>query len=104
MFNIYNDTYFEISELNTNKEDFELFNRLNLVLELMNNGNFELLSGDINNNRILYEIRTKYPYSLPNEIAEMFFNINIQYKVNISEANCINDSENRYYNISIKKY
>lgn len=84
------------------KEDIELFNELRLALELMDNDKFNLMKGEINN-IINFGISTPYPHGLPVEVGTLFYNVNMNYDINIKESSqCVYDME-RYFDIKIIK-
>ena len=86
-----------------NRDEIKLFETLNLTLELINEGNFNLLDADINENGIFFGIATKYPHALPDKIGILFFNIDKRFKVNIKETSkCVYSGE-RYFAININK-
>ena len=82
------------------KDDVELFNWLNVVMENTNDM-FNVVSSSIGE-EISYGISTPYPYGLPYSIGSIFFNIDMNYDVSIKEnSKCVYNLE-RYFEVKIK--
>jgi len=101
-----NDNMSVIESANTQtieiKRDVELYNELRLALELMNNGKFNLMKGEINS-IINFGISTPYPHGLPVEVGMLFYNVNMDYDISIKETSqCVYNVE-RYFEITIKR-
>jgi hypothetical protein len=67
------------------KQDIQLYEELSLALELMKNDSFKLIGSRISDG-MDFQILTKYPDGLPDNIGIMFFNIDSKYKVSIEET------------------
>jgi len=84
------------------KEEIALYNQLSIAMELMDDQEFNVIESGIGNG-IEFGITTRYPHPLPNNVAEMFFNIDLNYDVSIKETSqCVYAGE-RFFAITIKK-
>lgn len=85
-------------------EDIELFDSINLKMGKLNsNTSFSIQDLEVNNG-IKYLINTKYPDTLPDELVSMFFNLDLDFKVNCIELPVDKNPFIRSYEISVKKY
>lgn len=85
------------------KEEIQLYQQLSICLELMKNNNFNVINTGIDNG-LYFEITTKFPHALPEEIATMFFNTDINYKVSIKETSKYVYDLKRHFFIKLNKY
>lgn len=91
-----------IKNNNGTKEEIQLYQQLSISLELMANNNFNVINSGIDDG-LYFEIITKFPYALPDEISIMFFNIDINYSVSIKETSKYVYNLERHFLIKIKK-
>lgn len=83
------------------KEDIQLYNSINIALELSQD-DFNIIESSVGDN-INFGISTKFPHGLPLDIGNMFFSIDNNYDVSIKETSrCVYSGE-RYFDINIKK-
>jgi hypothetical protein len=78
------------NELGTQKE-IQLYEQLNIALELIDD-DFNIIYSEINNG-INFGITTPYPNSLPESVGTLFFNIDLNFYVEINEVNDVLDDE-----------
>jgi len=67
------------------KQDIQLYEELSLALELMQDNSFKLIGSRICNG-LDFQIVTKYPDGLPDNIGTMFFNVDSSYSVSVKET------------------
>lgn len=84
------------------KEEIDLYNELSIALELIE-GDFDIVDGDIDNG-IIFQITTKFPHGLPDNVGIMFFCIDKNFQVNINETSRYVYAGERHFEIKIKKY
>ena len=84
-------------------DEIKLYEQLSLAMELMEEKNFEIISENVGNGRVNFEIATDFPNDLPFDIGILFFNADLRYKVNIHETQCIDYFDKRFFEISLKK-
>jgi len=86
------------------KEEIELYERLSLVLELMEDNSFSIENSGIKDG-IDFNIITPYPDGLPEKVGALFFNVSTAFNVKCEEVNCVNkDPGIMKFQIKIKKY
>lgn len=86
------------------KEEIELYERLSIALELMEDNSFSVENSKIDNG-IDFDIITPYPDGLPEKVGALFFNINTAFDVKCEEVNCLNkDPGIMKFQVKIKKY
>jgi len=88
-------------ELGT-KEEIELYGQLAYSLELMQSNEFKVANTDINNG-INFGIATPYPHGLPENVGNLFFNVDLNFDVKIVETSCCVYNVERYFDVQIKK-
>ena len=84
-------------------DEIKLYEQLSLAMELMEEKDFEIISENVGNGSIDFEIATDFPNDLPFHIGALFFSTDLRYKVKIHETQCIDYFEKRFYEISLKK-
>jgi len=84
------------------REEIQLFERLSLAMELQNNNKFKIVNASINSG-INFEITTRFPHSLPEDISMMFFHIDLKFNVNIKETSKYVYDGERHFDINIKR-
>ena len=89
-----------MSELGS-KEEIDLYNELSVALELME-GEFDVVDSDINN-CVSFQITTKYPHGLPDNIGVMFFSVDPSFNVDIKETSRYVFAGERHFEIKLKK-
>lgn len=67
------------------KRDIQLYEELSLALNLMQDNSFKVIDSRICNG-LDFQIVTKYPDGLPANIGTMFFNVDNNYSVSITET------------------
>jgi hypothetical protein len=88
---------------NVSKTEIKLYEQLSIAMELMD-GNFRIADSGIKKDRVHFDIATPYPDGLPESLALMFFDVDINYLVQINESNCVNDLDNRHFTINLIKH
>ena len=83
------------------KEEIDLYNELSMALELME-GEFDVVDGDIDNG-VSFQITTKFPHGLPDDIGIMFFNADPSFDVEIKETSKYVFAGERHFEIKLKK-
>lgn len=83
-------------------EEIQLYEELSLALELDENKNYNVVGSGIGNG-IDFNITTKYPDGLPDNIGTMFFNVNTAFDVNVVESQQCAAIGERLFEISLKK-
>jgi len=89
-----------------NKEEIELYKHLLIALKLLeDDDNFSVTESKINlDNSINFFIKTSILSDLPENIGNLFFNIDLKYKVKCEENYVFMDVENKEFKFTIKKY
>ncbi len=85
-----------------NKEEINLYEEMALALELMHDKSFDIIQSGIDNS-IYFSITTPYPDGLPFNVSSMFFNVNINYNVDVKETLIYASNGMRYFHVTIKK-
>ena len=83
-------------------EEIKLFEELSLAIELDSNKEYNVIDAGICNG-INFNITTKYPDGLPENIGTMFFNVDNNFDVKILETNTYADIGQRMFNVCLKK-
>lgn len=84
-----------------NREEIQLYEQLSLAMELKED-DFSVADSGIGDG-IYFGITTKFPHGLPENIGNMFFNIDSSFDVSVKETSkCVYAGE-RYFAINIKK-
>ena len=84
------------------QEEIELYSQLSYTLELMQCDDFKVANSKINNG-LNFGIATPYPHGLPDNVGNLFFNVDLNYDVSIRETSeCVYNME-RYFDVCIKK-
>lgn len=84
------------------KEEIELFGEISLALELIEDDSFKVTDSGIGGG-IEFGIVTKYPDGLPEKVGLLFFNVSIDFNVNIKEIPELVDINERYFYIQLNK-
>jgi len=84
-----------------NKNEIELYNELSIALELME-GEFDVVNSDIDNG-VSFQITTKFPHGLPENVGTMFFNVDYNFDINIKETSKYVYAGERHFEINLKK-
>lgn len=87
-----------------NKEEIKLYGQLSYTLELLhdNANDFNIVTNELNKG-INFGISTPYPHGLPENVATLFFNVDLNYDVQINETSrCVYNVE-RFFDVWIKK-
>lgn len=84
------------------KEEIKLYSQLSYTLELIHSNDFKVATSKINNG-LNFGIATPYPHGLPENVGNLFFNVDLNYDVSIKETSqCVYNME-RYFDVQIKK-
>lgn len=82
-------------------DEIRLYEQLSVALELIEE-DFEIVESSINNG-ISFGIATRFPYELPEKVAILLFNIDINFNISINETSKLVYSSKRYFEITINK-
>ena len=93
---------FAMNEKIGDKEEIQLFDELNLAMELDEDKNYDIVSKRVNNG-IDFSITTPYPDGLPEKLGCMFFNVSTNFNVNIVETQQCASVGERYFKIKLNK-
>jgi hypothetical protein len=108
LYNPFDDDMFVVNSAIKNKlgsrEEIELYQELQLALDLMNNNDdeFEVRGSSIGNG-LEFDITVPYPKPLPEKIGQLFFNISPKFSVDCKETNTYLYEGNKHFHIKIKK-
>jgi len=103
MLDVFNDRMLNINtSVNHSKEEIELYKHLNLALDLMKNDNFTIEDSELGKN-LWFSITTQYPDDLPENIGNMFFNVNDNFDVKIEETQIYAGKGKRHFQVFLKK-
>lgn len=84
------------------KEEINLYGQLSYTLELMQGNDFKVATSTINNG-LNFGIATPFPHGLPENVGNLFFNVDLKYDVSVKETSeCVYNME-RYFDVQIKK-
>jgi hypothetical protein len=84
------------------QEEIKLYSQLSYTLELMQCNDFKVATSKINNG-LNFGIATPYPHGLPENVGNLFFNVDLNYDVSVRETSqCVYNME-RYFDVRIKK-
>lgn len=106
MFNLDDDYVALIDERicqEAGREEIQLYEQMLMAMELSYEKNFEIVASNVTTGVVRFEIATQFPDGLPVSIGTMFFNINKNFDVKISECKDISEYNKRFFDIILKK-
>jgi hypothetical protein len=106
MFDIDDDRVSLIDAAITHKagrDEILLFEEMSLAIELMNKENFDVVASNVTEGKVRFEISTKYPDGLPENVGMLFFNADRNFNVRVTECQGITDYDRRYFDILLQK-
>jgi len=83
-------------------EEIQLYSELSLAMELDEDKKYDVVGSGIGNG-IDFSITTCYPDGLPEKLGCMFFNVSINFNVNIVETQQCASVGERYFKIKLNK-
>ena len=85
------------------RDEILLFEEMSLAIELMNKGNFDVVTSNVTEGRVRFAISTQYPDGLPENIGVLFFNADRNFDVKVTECQCIDEYDRKYFDILFQK-
>ncbi len=103
MLDVFDDRMLNINtSVKHEKEEIELYKRLDLALELMKNDSFNLEDSGLGKS-MWFSITTPYPDGLPENVGTMFFNVSSDYNVKVEETQVYAEKCKRHFQVFLKK-